>query len=173
MSNWFNIPHLGVEGGRTLEHRITGLTPLLTMVKNKTLLDLGSAEGLISHWLITKGNAKSVCCVEGKERLAKISDKLFKGLNYEMILADLNNFEEINLKKYDVVLALGIVQKLYRQEEFIKYFSEKALELFIIRVPHKYIEIKEVQKLLPDFKLLLINLGYADIGWSGIFKRIN
>lgn len=176
--NWFNIPELGIKGSRNLEHRTQGLSPLLDHINGKTILDLGSAEGLISHWLMKNG-ASHACCIERKHQSVEVSHELFKGMSYEMIDADLGNFENIDIKDHDIVLALGIIQKLSRKKEFIQYFSNKAKEFFVIRIPSEYITIKEVQKILPKFKLYSslteedqIKAGERPNGWVAIFKRV-
>jgi 2-polyprenyl-3-methyl-5-hydroxy-6-metoxy-1,4-benzoquinol methylase len=117
---WFKRE--GKEGGdRTLEEQMLGIEKALDIAKGKSVLDLGCAEGLISREFL-KAGAKSVTGIDIMKTYIAVAVKLCKDFtNAKFIHSDLNAYiRSSNRKKYDVVLALAIIHKAKKPNDFLK-----------------------------------------------------
>lgn len=127
---WFTVGN--DIGDRTLESQMKGLDPIFEVIKGKTFLDTGCAEGLISIELCKAGAlaGHGIEIVPGHVKLAN-----------KLRMENPVTFEEANLntwrpkRAYDVVLALAILHKLNRPDEVCAALAEAAREWFVFRLP--------------------------------------
>lgn len=170
-------------GDRTLDQQMLGLTPLLKEVNNKTVLDLGCAEGLISLEMIDHGaiSVHGVEIVPGHVELAKSISKPFADqCTFEV--GDCNTY--IPDKDYDVVLALALLHKLRDPTAACMRFANRCRQLMVIRmppaaapfisdsrsgnVPH---DISGTMKKM-SFRLDTVTRSYLN-EWCGYYRRTN
>jgi len=133
---WFKIP--GVQDGdRTLEDQMKGLGWLFANVKNNTVLDVGCAEGLLSIELAARYGAKSVHGVEVVADHVVMANKL-KGSKLPITFecADMNKWRP--KKKYDIVVALAILQKLKDPGAVAAALANCAHEAIVLRLPPEH-----------------------------------
>lgn len=106
---WFDIP--GVQRGeRTLRDQMTGLRAAFAAAKDCRVLDLGSAEGLISRAMLEAG-ATSVECVEGNPEYVEEARRQLKGLPAVVHRWDLNSGLP-SVGNAEIALMLAILHKL-------------------------------------------------------------
>lgn len=87
--------------------RVNLFRPFLDKIKNKDILELGSGCGALTRYLAE--NARSLFCVEGSQRRAKITAARCRGLDNVRIYND--NFQTLTLnKKFDVVTMIGVLE---------------------------------------------------------------
>lgn len=127
---WFST--VGRPGDRTLEQQLTGLTPLRALVKGKTVLDVGCAEGLISIQLAHDG-AKAVHGLEIVPGHVAVANKLRGDLPVIFEVADANTYQPE--RQYDIVIALALLQKLRDPSAACRRFAAAAREMVVIRLP--------------------------------------
>lgn len=127
---WFGTP--GRPGDRTLEQQLTGLTPLRALVRGKTVLDLGCAEGLISIQLAQEG-ALAVHGIEIVPGHVAVANKLRGDLPVTFEVADANTYAPV--RQYEVVIMLAILQKLRDPSAAAKRFAAAAREMVVLRLP--------------------------------------
>lgn len=178
---WFKIPGLQ-DGDRTLESQIIGLDKLTSEIKDKFILDLGCAEGLISKYLLENG----AYFVEGIEMISQsvtVAIDQNEGLNARFWQGNLNDidksFSHLSVSDYDIVLCLSILHKLKMPGEALKRICEKCSELMVIRLP-KSILIDDRSNRVPyDIPALMAAEGFdfelECAGpldeWTGYFRR--
>lgn len=126
---WFIIP--GVQNGdRTIEEQMVAVKPALDECSGKTVLDLGCAEGLMSYEFI-KAGALRVVGLEYCAEHVTIGQELFKEPNLNIRHHDLNRLPGIVM--FDIVLALGVVHKLYDPGAGLTYAARCARNLLLLR----------------------------------------
>jgi 2-polyprenyl-3-methyl-5-hydroxy-6-metoxy-1,4-benzoquinol methylase len=138
--NWFKINN--EIGDRNVEDSKVGLDYFLDKSKNKTVIDLGCAEGLVSHWFLKECQCKSVHGYELEPHRVKSANIFFSGFEenkYNFESFDLNQTDVLNLpfKKYDIVIALAITQKLKDPFKFLNFVDVITKEYLAIRLPEK------------------------------------
>lgn len=125
MRPYHSIPELGIIGRRSARSRLRGIDFLESKVENKTVLDLGCAEGLISLQLACNG-ASLIHGIERNEDSIAIAERLFEkyreafsdGIEFHFLVSDFGNWAnftnscDLLMDKYDVVLALGVWHNL-------------------------------------------------------------
>lgn len=141
---WFVIP--GVQAGdRTLDEQLKGLERALAAVGGKSVLDLGSAEGLISLECAKRGAAEVWGAEFIAEAVAEAKRQAFlaggHGSRCRFVQMDLNKWTEAadvrgaTPRHMGVVLALGVLHKLKRPEIVTRYIGKVARELAVLRLP--------------------------------------
>jgi SAM-dependent methyltransferase len=129
---WFKID--GREGGeRTLEEQLKGLAPALEGAKGKRILDLGSAEGLISREFARAG-AEHVLGVEIMAEHVEVARELCAGLPCQFIQGDIAQLE-VPTGGWDIVLLLAVLHKTREPERILADLASAARELVVIRMP--------------------------------------
>lgn len=125
---WFRID--GVQDGdRTLEEQLTGLSFALAEAEGKRVLDLGSAEGLISNAFARAGatvlgiecNLESLAAARCADRVEIMHGKIGR--------------QSIPAGPWDITLALAILHKLRFPEKVIADICAKTLDLIVVRLP--------------------------------------
>lgn len=177
MGNWFKLN--GNWGKRDLETRVDGLE-VLCSVDIKSILDIGSAEGAVSNWLLENGINATVQCVEARHDFIDTGRELFGNDDFTFLNENVNNFKALQLEdRYDLVMALAIVQKLGKdyQRFFIQDAAAKATKWFVIRTPKIYCESLQIKDIMTasDFTLFHEVEERDDDnqhqGWLGVFRR--
>lgn len=130
---WFEIA--GVQRGqRHIRDQLKGLGPLFDEAKGKSILDLGSAEGLVAKALLDAG-AKHAECVEQNADYAAEARAQLKGRPAVVHLWDLNNGLP-GTGPADIVLMLAILHKLKKPITLLSQVIEQARPaLAVIRYP--------------------------------------
>jgi SAM-dependent methyltransferase len=163
---WFRIP--GVQDGeRSLQEQLQGLAPVLGMVRDKTVLDLGCAEGLIAIEMARAG-ARLVHGVECNPQVLGLARELaHKHAALPVVFwgANLNRPLPGKLApQYDVVLLLAILHKLTGPAAALRRFAALARERIAIRLPlgssrafrsKQGGELCDVNAILPDLGFVL------------------
>lgn len=170
---WFEIE--GVQKGiRTLEERIVGLDVLLEHCKDKTVLDLGCAEGLVSQWLIDNGASCAVCFDKNDEFV--VAGMGNTNVQVSLMTFDLENELLINVPM-DIILMIGILHKLKNWKKLLKYAVENG-KIIAIRVPqHFFRNIEKFKDLSPiewdvlSWVSVPPDKHNPDGAWVGVFKR--
>ena len=126
---WYRIE--GVQDGdRTLAQQVLGLDGI--DFRGKTVLELASAEGLMSKWMIERG-AKSVDGIEIVAEHVKEAWRQCKGLPCGFDVDDLN-LAHAPRKNYDIVMALAILHKVKDPSAVARRYARCCKEM-VIRLP--------------------------------------
>lgn len=133
---WFAIPGVTF-GDRTLAEQMMGVEPALAEAKDKTVLDLGCAEGCIALEFAKAGatvlgwdyNADLI--ETARSELAKVGPLpvAFELARIERTLIDPER------PQFDIVLALAVLHKLPDPQAGVRFCAETARELVVIRLP--------------------------------------
>lgn len=135
---WFAIK--GVQDGdRTLAEQMLGLSPALAACSGKTVLDLGSAEGLISREF-AKAGAQSVLGIELLEDHVKVARRMcadFKQVRFvcQSLLPYIEQHPEP--EQFDIVLMLSIAHKLHDPGSLVRFAARSARSMLVFRGPGK------------------------------------
>ncbi len=168
VEGWFKVP--GRTGERTLKEQLKGLSPALAEAQDKTVLDLGCAEGLIAMEFARSGAAR-VDGIDCNEDLVIVGLKLrSEGLTKEPRLsrvllqcAPVQRLLPLELS-YDVVLALAILHKMHDPLTALQWCAKTAQNLLVIRLAggsRGSIKSKHYPHTRTDSRSVLANLGFA------------
>lgn len=130
---WFVIP--GVQDGdRTLEEQTVALAPALAACAGKHVLDMGCAEGLVAHEFAVRGAAGVTGWDVVKDHIY-VARKHFSHANTAFRALDLNDHvhKRPSEAKYDIVLALGIIHKLWHVEAGLRFAAAHCRDLLLLR----------------------------------------
>jgi SAM-dependent methyltransferase len=130
IKGWFDT--LGRPGDRTLKQQLLGLEQLIERVPNKSVLDVGCAEGLISMHLFDEG-ASAVHGLEVVSEHVIVANKLRGDRACTFEVADANDY--VPKRDYDIVLLLAVLHKLRNPSQVAKRFAERAREMVVVRLP--------------------------------------
>lgn len=138
---WFIIPGVQ-EGERTFEEQARALEPAFAQAQGKTVLDLGCAEGLLSHEFARRG-AKEVVGFDCNEVILDVARSLGRGLpTCSFARVDLNKLivKHRPTQKFDIVLALAVVHKLHDMEAGLRWVARSVARggLLIMRTSARY-----------------------------------
>lgn len=130
---WFDMP--GVQRGeRTLQEQLMGMRAAFAEAKDKRVLDVGSAEGLIAKAMLEAG-ACSVECIESNPDYVAEARRQLKGLPAVVHRWDLNN-GLISGGEADIVLLLAILHKLKQPLVLLgQVLARTRAPLLVIRYP--------------------------------------
>lgn len=133
---WFILPGIQ-DGDRTPEQQLAGLAPALAECAGKTVLDLGCAEGVISREFANAG-ASEVLGIELLTEHLNIARKVCKMCpQVRFINAELAGYiaEHPDPRQFDIVLALGIIQKLKNPGIPMEFAIRSSRNLVLFRAP--------------------------------------
>ena len=139
---WFMVPGIRPRGDRTLDEQAIGLAPALAEARGKTVVDLGCAEGLITLEF-AKAGASSLLGVELLESHLAVARKVCKAyptVSFQQAhIGDLARKERESgeLRRYDIVLALGIIHKLDDPNIPMQFAADVCADLLLFRAPAK------------------------------------
>jgi SAM-dependent methyltransferase len=128
----------GRPGDRTLKQQLMGLDALLKACPNKTVLDIGCAEGLIGIELAKRG-AAAVHGIEFVEQHLVVANKLRGDLPCTFELADAQHY--VPVRQYHIVIMLAVLHKLKFPEEACMRFANAADEMVVLRLPPEHAPI--------------------------------
>lgn len=183
---WFEIT--GIQTGeRTLKEAIIGLAKVAANAKDSTILDLGCAEGLIGKWLIDAFRARLAHGLEIHPPYLEMARELHADYEGRAIFfeCDLDHFDvwrkvnpDVLLPRYDIVLALRVIQKLARPATFLKTIAAMTGNILALNLPEVIIDdarsgnepVDPVDLLKENFKL--IDQRKAKLGNRMIFQRV-
>lgn len=133
---WFIVPGHRERGDRSVKEQMRGLEKALLYAKDKTVLDLGCAEGCISIEF-AKAGAKEVLGVEVLEYHLEVANKLREGYpNVRFMQSFIETLAEHEATaQWDVVLALAVLHKLRNVDAGLRYVARSARELIVFRWP--------------------------------------
>lgn len=175
---WFAIPNVQV-GDRTIAEQLRGLEEL--DVVGRSVLDLGSAEGMILKHMMEQGASRGAA-YEGNPDLYEAACGYLKPLGCDVFFADLNEPQDFG--QFDVVLLLAILHKLQNPEISLRRFAEASSETVVIRLPResdgivrwkhgKYMEC-DTRAVMTDLDFLLIRDAEGPRGERvHIWRRVN
>jgi hypothetical protein len=123
----------GRPGDRTLQQQLVGLD--VVDVRDKTLLDIGAAEGLISIEMARRG-AAAVHGVEIVAEHVKVGNRLRGDLPVTLEVGDANTWAP--KRNYDIVFMLALLQKVRDPSAVCARFAAAAAETVVLRLPPKY-----------------------------------
>jgi hypothetical protein len=134
---WFEIPGLQ-EGDRTLEEQLEGLP--INELACGDVLDVGSAEGLISKHLLEQG-AERADCLELNPQLRLMAARVLPQDRARVFPVDLNSTSQMasldaQLRpEYDAILLLSILHKLEDPARALRWVAGKHADIIAIRLP--------------------------------------
>jgi SAM-dependent methyltransferase len=148
--------------------RIGGLETLFQTAKDATILDLGCFDGLIAYEFVRAG-AKLVHGLDNDGFHLDTANRIFSQINIpsRFVHADLRKPDAVShalgdhcLRKYDMVLFLGVYQHIYRsmseqrRKDLIASIVDRVGSFLAIRMPQEvWIDF---EPLLPARKLELV-----------------
>lgn len=164
---WFAIPG-EQEGDRTLEEQMTGLEPALLMARERSVLDLGCAEGLIALEFAAAG--AEVYGIELVDAEVAIARKLAKERQLNARF-DRGRVEDVLPRKpeefsgpFDIVLCLSILNKLDPPEPYFAALGRwvKRGGLAILRLPAPVYVNTHVKEFEPrDARQMMTAAGFG------------
>jgi hypothetical protein len=179
---WFRIEGIQ-DGDRTLEEQLTGL-PVEDLAYGH-LLDIGSAEGLISGHLLERG-ALATDCIELNPALCATARDVLNGRNARVFEGNLNDKDWLRrtdreLKiAYNAVLLLSILQKLDDPHYVLTWAASKVRltsGIVAIRLPTGPVVVHKFSKaVMCDVRDVLTGFTLEERPgprgeWVGIFRR--
>lgn len=111
----------------TLTRRCESMLPL-EIIKDKTILDIGSALGAMGHWALSNGSSY-YCAVEKNDYYRNTSFDLLK--KYHNNFSVYEKVDQVK-KKYDVVIAAGVIHGFLDPIPIIKRICDLSKKHVII-----------------------------------------
>lgn len=134
---WIAVPGIRENADRTLEEQLLGLELGIAEAAGKTVLDLGCAEGVIGREFARAGATR----VLGIESLAGHLEvaRLACAAETQMEFAQAYLQDWIpahpDPEVFDLVLALGIIHKVYDPGEALRFACRSCRDLLLFRAP--------------------------------------
>ncbi len=126
-------PHTPVTA-ETLTNKHEAILPK-NLIEGKTILDLGSCLGASGHWVLSHG-AVSYTGVEFQKEYVDLSKELLSKYwnndQFDIVHTEIESFLAQSTKKYDVVLACGILYGFLNTHGILKLISNVANELVVV-----------------------------------------
>lgn len=138
---WFII---GDNGGQwDIERQDAGLSEI--DFKNKTVLEIGCAEGLVSLQNLKRG-ARLSHGIEFRERAVEVAKSvagvLGRNDSAKFFWGDIRNADKaLNqsgmLNRYDIVITMAVLQKVHNQPEIFSKLLAKCASTMLLRLPER------------------------------------
>ena len=158
---YYHDPERGLFGGSQAINRLVALQDVIADAADRTVLDLGCAEGLITEQFLQAG-ARQVTAFDIRPGRIAAARRLMPTprARFEVgDLADWNGFECRHrlLPGYDIVLFLGVYQHLPRASRAaaLRGAAERALYRFALRAPAEM--LGEIDAVLRSAGLVMIS----------------
>jgi 2-polyprenyl-3-methyl-5-hydroxy-6-metoxy-1,4-benzoquinol methylase len=151
--------------------RFQGLEILFENCSKKSVLDLGSNDGLISYEF-AKNGANVICGIEKDIIGVLFSRRLFRAVPVESKFS-IGNVMDANLKQYDIVLFLGLYHHLRKKYSFeeVKNFVDNLIshtnDYIAVRTPM----MNEIDKIIALDCIFSQDPPQKNIGKIKIFKK--
>jgi len=183
--SYYRIPELGLWGKWEPEERLAGMRSILSEAEGASVLDLGAAEGIVSHEFARRG-AAVIHAFERDEGRVQIARKLLDGTDATEIvvrdadLADWSVFEtdhaDVLRDKYDVVLFLGLYHHLpdAGRRAGLAGALARAGRWLALRTPERFARDDDLVRFCEDRGFRLIEeQGGANpgLGWLALFQN--
>lgn len=165
-----------------MSDRLDGLDVVLASARGATVLDLGSAEGMIGRRLSTLGAAR-VDAVDRSSEMIECGKRICLGHPMRFHVADLDDavsreaLRGALLPGYDIVLLLGLLQKVRRPAPLLAWAASFARGLVVVRAPASAFRPKRDPS-APAFdaatwlwsRFDLVDTPATSQGWLGIYR---
>lgn len=164
---WFEIAGLQT-GEHTLKNRIRGLNYLIPHLRDSSILDVGSAEGLLGSWLHRHAGAKTLHCLEMHDPFIEtgmecVPEATFFKVDLNYLAAWMKANPGALLPGYKVVLCMCIAQKMGDPAAFLKILVGLCQKFFVLHLPAVVIEDERSGKRPLDTKVLMKSLGFKSV----------
>jgi hypothetical protein len=185
--HYFREPELGLFGKWEPETRLGHLEAVLNQSGGAHVLDLGAAEGVISHCFAVQGGVQSIHGFEYEAGRVDFAGRLLSGVPEtdavfrQADLSDWKGFYDHNsdllADQYDVVLFLGLYHHLPEpvRRDVLKSALDFSRRFFLIRTPRQYVEKDQLDPFIQEQGFSPIGQAAAseedNIGWLGIYQR--
>lgn len=179
-------PDLGLFGKWPVERRIRGLESVIDRCEGKTVLDLGSAEGMIARCFLERGAAlvhgfdRDAARVTTATALCKhLPNGRFWSGDVSVWSAFMEGHAAHLQERYDVVLYLGLHHHLpkHRRRDTLAGVAGLASGLLVVRTPERVFDEDEIGSVLAEHGFDMSDEGRddgeadADAGVVRIFER--
>jgi 2-polyprenyl-3-methyl-5-hydroxy-6-metoxy-1,4-benzoquinol methylase len=183
---WFTIPGRQV-GDRTLEQQMKGLSPLVSEIAGKVVVDLGCAEGLIGNALLGHG-AKQVYGAEIVQGHVEVANTLHQHMHVTQM--DLNDTSRVaqfmnSICLYgpaDAVLMMAVLHKLRQPLSLVEAVLLHKPRLVVVRTAERtpgYVQDPRSGDQRFEFRPMFMAAGYvletqthgSFKEWMGYFRR--
>lgn len=140
---WFKIDSVQ-DGDRHLSEQMLGVTEALAECQGKTVLDLGTAEGLVGREFVRAGAARC----HGIDAIADhlgVAARECAGLPMTFQQVGLQEWALVQMafpEQFDIVLSLGVCHKLHDPGVGIRFSARSAMSLVLVRM-HARSEAKD------------------------------
>ncbi len=185
-SAYYRIPELGLHGKWEPEIRLEGLTPLLEEADGASVLDLGSAEGIVSVELARRG-ASRVHAFEKEPDRVRVGGELLArspGLESSVREADLSDWPQFECAHgdvledgYDIVLFLGLYHHLPKTKRLdaLRGAMARSRKWLAVRTPPALARDDRLVDACEEAGFQLVGGGdgsaEGNLGWLGLFRR--
>ena len=184
--HYFHAPELGLHGKWSLDDRVRGLRPLLDQSQGLSVIDFGSAEGLVAREFLKRGAAR-VHGFELDSHRVNIANDLCRPWQRARFLAvdlrDWEAFEQAHAdlidETYDVALYLGIHHHLPpgHRLKMLRRVATRARSYLAIRTTAAVYETDAIDALLKTEGLVILDHGTQEpqpnqLGALKIYQRL-
>jgi glycosyltransferase involved in cell wall biosynthesis len=185
--HYFRMPEHGLFGKWEPDLRLGDLEGVLSETRGTSVLDLGAAEGVISHAFAEKGGAKCIHGFEFEEGRVHFAERLLSrvpGTESVFRQADLSDWggfvntnRDLLSEAYDTVLFLGLYHHLpgVVRKDVLRQALCRSRRYFLIRTPQQLKDDEDLDAFIRDegFEPLhqTAQRSEENLGWLGIYKR--
>ena len=183
MSNFFiNYPEFINEDSRrhrehvpitaeTLDRRHEVLLPS-NLLKDATVLDLGSCIGATGHWCLSFG-AKHYTGVEIQKEMCDISQRLLGNYwtNFDIVNSNIETFLDTQKKTYDVVILLGVIYAFMDTYSLLKKVSRICNHVIVVDGSYPHHMLHKDSPVIDVINNVHINSTELNLAYNGIGVR--
>lgn len=186
-AHYFRAPEMGLFGKWELEERISGIRSVVKEARGSSILDLGAAEGVISHVFAEEGEASLIHGFEFEQSRVDFAKNLLastistKVVIRQADLSDWPSFEQKNddiLRRwYDIVLFVGVYHHLpsFSRKQVLVQAMRRSRKWFLIRTPRQYERADNLDIFVQSEGFERVDQAEArineNLGWLGVYRR--